>query len=59
MPKFLTYQRPAAVNKEKWGKPGVAYGKPGKQMPKGAPKAAPEPHNPVLDIKLPGLLPKR
>ncbi len=27
MPKFLTYQRPAPVNKQSWGgKPGHAYG---------------------------------
>ena len=27
MPKFLTYQRPAPVNKQAWlGKPGQAYG---------------------------------
>ena len=58
MPKFLTYQRPAPVNKAGWGgKPGTAYGKPGKQLPKPAPQA----RNPVLDIKLPGLktTPKR
>lgn len=55
MPKFLTYQRPAAVNKHNWGgKPGVAYGKPGKP----APKPAPTPQHPLLDIRLPGVLPK-
>jgi hypothetical protein len=58
MPKFLTYQRPAAVNKQvRAGKPGVTYGKPGKQMPRGAPKPA-QPQHPVLDIKLPDLLRK-
>ena len=52
MPKFLTYQRPAPVNKANWsGKPGTAYGKPGKQLPKPAPAA----RSPVLDIKLPGI----
>jgi hypothetical protein len=38
MPKFITYQRPAPVNKSNWGgKPGAPYGKPGKQ-PKGRPE---------------------
>ena len=52
MPKFMTYQRPAPVNRQaRGGKPGVAYGKPGRQ----APKPAPETRQPTLDIKLPGL----
>jgi hypothetical protein len=52
MPKFLTYQRPAPVNKQNWsGKPGTTYGKPGRHAPKPAPQA----RSPVLDIKLPGL----
>ena len=53
MPKFMTYQRPAAVDKSSWqGKqPGVAHGKPGKQ----APKPAPESKKPVLNIQLSSL----
>jgi hypothetical protein len=52
MPKFITYQRPAPVNKAGWaGKPGAAQGKPDKR----APKPAPEARSPALDIKLPGL----
>jgi hypothetical protein len=52
MPKFMTYQRPAPVNKANWrGKPGTPWGKPGKQIPKPAPEA----RIPALDIKLPPL----
>lgn len=54
MPKFITYQRPAAVNRQNWGgKPGAAQGNPGKP----APRPAPLPRNPMLDIKLPDLTP--
>jgi hypothetical protein len=63
MPKFLTYQRPPAVNKQHWGgRPGVAYGKAGKHAPKTPPVPAQRP--PAIDVKLvdinlPGGLPKR
>jgi hypothetical protein len=50
MPKFMTYQRPAPVNKSNWGgKPGTTWGRPGKQ----APKPAPEVRITNLDIRLP------
>ena len=49
MPKFMTYQRPATVNKANWGgKPGTSWGKPGKRAPKSAPPA----QIPALDIRL-------
>jgi hypothetical protein len=49
MPKFITYQRPAPVNKSSWGgQPGAPYGKPGKQPRKGPP----ETRVPQLELKL-------
>jgi hypothetical protein len=49
MPKFMTYQRPVAVNRQGWsGKPGAPRGKP-------APRPAPAQQKPLLDIRLPGL----
>lgn len=56
MPKFMTYQRPAPVNKQSWsGKPGAPFGKPGKQ----APKPAPVVRNPVVDVRLPDIVATR
>lgn len=46
MPKFMTYQRPAPVNKTGWtGKPGA---NPHQPVRKAAPPQAPEPARPVL-----------
>ena len=53
MPKFITYQRPAPVNKSSWhGNPGASFGKPGKR----GPRSAPATRKPAQDAmpKLPG-----
>lgn len=42
MPKFMTYQRPAPINKQSWGgKPGHAYGPLRKAPEVKLPKALP------------------
>lgn len=50
MPKFLTYQRPARVNKQTWGgKPGAnPYGAPGGKRPLAAKPQIPAPSPPHL-----------
>lgn len=59
MPKFITYQRPAKVDKSSWrGRPGAPVGKPGKQAPRWAPEAkSPDPGIRLPGIRLPGAKP--